>query len=145
MVVFSIMFLIISYLLTNIFGPVGFILANCINMAARIAHSLYFINNKYSETQYRPLEGLTPTLKFVLVLITSGICTKYSEVNKCFNIHSIINYFFKVYLLPQSLLLHISFGAVFFLFTLGVWALDNKALLRLGYEKYKRKVSLKSD
>lgn len=82
MVVFSIMFLIISYVLTNIFGPVGFILANCINMAARIVHSLYFINNKYSETQYRPLEGLTPTSKFVAVLIISGICTKYSEVKK---------------------------------------------------------------
>lgn len=82
MVVFSIMFLIISYLLTNILGPVGFILANCINMAARIAHSLYFINSKYSETPYRPLKGLTPTSKFIVVLIISGICTKYSEVQQ---------------------------------------------------------------
>lgn len=38
MVVFSVMFLLISYVLTNIFGAVGFILANCINMGARIIH-----------------------------------------------------------------------------------------------------------
>lgn len=80
MVIFSISFLLISYILTNILGPVGFILANCVNMGARITHSLYFIHQKYLDTKYKPLEGLVPTSKFVIVLFLSGICTKYSEV-----------------------------------------------------------------
>lgn len=38
MVIFSFMFLILSYVFTTLIGPVGFILANCINMFARICH-----------------------------------------------------------------------------------------------------------
>lgn len=38
MVIFSISFLLISYMLTSFLGPVGFILANCVNMLARIIH-----------------------------------------------------------------------------------------------------------
>lgn len=38
MVIFSITFLLISYVLTSVLGPVGFILANCVNMLARITH-----------------------------------------------------------------------------------------------------------
>ncbi|KAH1026015.1 hypothetical protein HUJ05_010612 [Dendroctonus ponderosae] len=80
MVIFSICFLLISYVLTNVFGPVGFILANCSNMGARIIHSLHFIHTKYLDTVYRPLDGLIPTWKFLSVLVFSGICTKYSEL-----------------------------------------------------------------
>ncbi|XP_066247672.1 man(5)GlcNAc(2)-PP-dolichol translocation protein RFT1 [Euwallacea similis] len=128
MVVFSITFLLISYLLTNILGPVGFILANCINMGARIAHSLHFIKNKYLETGYRPLEGLVPTSKFIATLFLSGVCTQYSEV----------------YLLSNSVILHIGIGTIFLIITIAVWSFENQSLLRLGYEKYKQ-VSSKSD
>ncbi|CAG9774054.1 unnamed protein product [Ceutorhynchus assimilis] len=129
MVIFSIGFLLISYVLTNVLGPVGFILANCVNMVARIGHSLYFIWEKYHNSNYRPLEGLIPTSRFVIVLFLAGIFTKYSEI----------------YLLPKSILLHIGFGAILFLLVLATWALDNSSLLRLGYEKYKRRISIKSD
>ncbi|KAJ8909684.1 hypothetical protein NQ315_003707 [Exocentrus adspersus] len=54
MVFFSVTFLLISYIFTNIFGPVGFILANCINMSARITHRLSThvssAINRYMET-----------------------------------------------------------------------------------------------
>lgn len=129
MVIFSVTFLVISFVLTNIFGPVGFILANCVNMTARIIHSLYFIYKKYLETKYTPLEGLIPSSKFVLILVLSGISTKLSEK----------------YLLPKSVVLHIGFGAVFFLLTIGVWASENLSVLKTSYEKYKRRISLKSD
>ncbi|ENN77951.1 hypothetical protein YQE_05628, partial [Dendroctonus ponderosae] len=129
MVIFSICFLLISYVLTNVFGPVGFILANCSNMGARIIHSLHFIHTKYLDTVYRPLDGLIPTWKFLSVLVFSGICTKYSEL----------------YFLPHSMLLHIGFGAFFFLLTMITWMLENRSLLELGYANYKRRVSLKTD
>ncbi|XP_050311216.1 protein RFT1 homolog isoform X2 [Anthonomus grandis grandis] len=129
MVIFSITFLLISYLLTNMLGPVGFILANCVNMAARILHSLHFIHQKYLGTNHNPLNGLIPAPKFVIVLFLCGISSKYSEAHFA----------------PKSTLLHIAFGGVLFLLTLATWAFENRALLMLGYEKYKRRVSLKSD
>lgn len=36
--IYSLLFLFFSYFLTLLFGPVGFILANCINMFLRILH-----------------------------------------------------------------------------------------------------------
>ena len=36
MLIFSLLFLSASYFLTKLFGSVGFILANCVNMMARI-------------------------------------------------------------------------------------------------------------
>lgn len=129
MVVFSISFLLISYILTNILGPVGFIVANCINMAARIIHSLYFIHEKFLKTGYKPIEGLIPDKKYIAILVISGIGTKLSE--KC--------------ILPNTVLGHIGIGMLLLLGTLVVWAIDNQTLLKLGYAKYKRKLSIKTD
>ncbi|GLV34883.1 uncharacterized protein CBL_09363 [Carabus blaptoides fortunei] len=129
MVIFSVTFLVISYLLTYILGPVGFIIANCINMTARITHSIYFIQKRYQGTHYRPLEGLKPSVKFVIILIISAVITKISE--------------FHVY--PRSLLLHIAIGALCFGITILIWLFENQELLRLGIDKYKRKTSIKVD
>jgi oligosaccharide translocation protein RFT1 len=38
MAVLSVSFLVVSWVLTKAFGGVGFILANCCNMGARIGH-----------------------------------------------------------------------------------------------------------
>lgn len=127
MVIFSISFLLISYILTNILGPVGFILANCINMLARITHSLIYISQKYKGTTYNPLEGLRPTKKFVTILFISLVTTKISEA------------------VISSTIIHILIGAVFFVLSVTIWALDNKSILKLGYDKYKRRMSTKSD
>lgn len=53
--------------------------------------------------------------------------------------------YFQIYLLPKSILLHIGFGAAFFLLAMATWAWENVSLLKLGYDKYKRRISLKSD
>ncbi|XP_057672501.1 protein RFT1 homolog isoform X2 [Diorhabda carinulata] len=125
MVIFSVMFLLISYILTYIFGPVGFILANCINMTARIVHSLNYIHKQFQDTEFTPLDGLIPGKKFLITLVLSGIVTILSEI----------------YLLEKSIFIHIGAGAVFFLITVSIWALDNMTLLRLGLEKYKSRKS----
>ncbi|XP_063916164.1 protein RFT1 homolog [Zophobas morio] len=127
MVIFSVSFLVISFVLTNILGPVGFILANCVNMLARIIHSLIYIYKKYQGTTYKPLSGLIPSQKFLLVLLISGVITKTSEV------------------IVTSIPLHILIGGVCFISTLAVWAIENKSILRLGYDKYKRRMSTKTD
>lgn len=100
MVLFSVSFLLISYLFTSFLGPVGFILANCVNMSARIIHryifylnlrnlhinvcyvgfSIHYIKTMYSDTKYKPLEGLNPDWVFVAALVLSYLFTKLSEV-----------------------------------------------------------------
>lgn len=80
MAIFSVTFLVLSYQLTNFFGPVGFILANCCNMAFRISYSLSYIGKQFKSTKENPLEGFLPGKLFGAVLIFSGIVCKASEV-----------------------------------------------------------------
>lgn len=84
MAIFSVTFLVLSYQLTNFFGPVGFILANCFNMFFRISYSLSYITKQFVWTESSPLEGLVPGKLFVLTLAISGIICKYSEVCQIF-------------------------------------------------------------
>lgn len=81
MAVFSVTFLVLSYQLTKIFGPVGFILANCCNMAFRISYSLSYIGKQYKSLEENPLTGLVPGKLFLTILVASGIACKASEVS----------------------------------------------------------------
>lgn len=122
MVIFSAMFLLIAYILTSICGSVGFILANCVNMTARIVHSIYYITNTYRNTLYKPLSGAIPTGGFVIALVLSGILTKISQ----YKIES------------DSIVNHMLIGTICFTLTISVWTYENRNLLRIGIEKYRR-------
>ncbi len=80
MLLFSLIFLTSSYFLTGWFGSVGFILANCINMTARIIHSCHFITNYFSSTPFRPLWDVLPSSYTVLAFIMATVITTLSEV-----------------------------------------------------------------
>jgi oligosaccharide translocation protein RFT1 len=80
MAIFSVTFLALSYKLTNIFGPVGFILANCCNMGFRISYSLSYIGKQYKGMEDNPLRGLVPGKVFAGMLIVSAIACKASQV-----------------------------------------------------------------
>lgn len=81
---FSVMFLLLSYQLTNIFGPVGFILANCTNMIFRISYSSFYIFKQYRPVGTNPLQDIVPGKLFVSVLMAAGIFCKISEVSFVF-------------------------------------------------------------
>lgn len=123
MVLFSISFLVLSYVLTYILGPVGFIISNCINMFARILHSIHFINNKYKETDYKPLDGLFVGKIFLLTLFVAGCLCKLSE-NK---------------LSRDSVLLHITVGVLMLFCVLISWGYENKDLIIKMYSKLWKK------
>lgn len=129
MVFFSVSFLILSYVLTYVFGPVGFIISNCINMFARITHSIHFISTKYKGTGYRPLEGLYVGKVFLLLLFISGCLCKASEI--------------KIY--PQSMLLHIVIGGISLLLVLFAWGYENADLVIKMYRKVSNKDKVSSD
>ena len=80
MALFSIMFLISSWALTRALGGVGFIIANCCNMGARIVHSILFIRRRYENTCFKPLKGLEPNKPFLIALSVALLITKCTEV-----------------------------------------------------------------
>ncbi|KAG2470416.1 SMBT1 protein, partial [Polypterus senegalus] len=81
MLALSICFLCFSYFLTWWHGSVGFILANCLNMALRIAHSIHFIQRYFAPSSQRPLSGLRLSPILVLVFLAGGLLTAFSEVD----------------------------------------------------------------
>lgn len=83
MFAFSLIFLSSSWYLTKTIGSVGFILANCFNMSARITHSIYFILIYYKESSFQPLKGLLPSIPVLLVFGASWVITSISEVQFC--------------------------------------------------------------
>ncbi|XP_044610425.1 man(5)GlcNAc(2)-PP-dolichol translocation protein RFT1 isoform X6 [Equus asinus] len=76
-------FLMLSYLLTRWCGSVGFILANCFNMAIRITQSLSFIHRYYQKSPHRPLAGLYLSPVLLGTFAVSGGITGVSEVFLC--------------------------------------------------------------
>ncbi|XP_026499662.1 protein RFT1 homolog [Vanessa tameamea] len=120
MVFFSISFLILSYVLTYVLGPVGFIISNCINMFARIVHSIHFISNKTKDTDFRPLQGLYVGKYFLITLFIAGCICKFSENNFFYN----------------SVVTHIAIGMVCLICVLLSWGYENKNLIIKTYQKF---------
>lgn len=73
-------FLLLSYWLTWMLGGIGFILANCCNMALRITHSIVYIHRYFLQSEYAPLWGLRPHSAVIIALGVSSILTAFSEV-----------------------------------------------------------------
>lgn len=82
MAIFSVTFLLLSYQLTTLLGPVGFILANCTNMIFRISYSTYYIYMQFRPIKLNPLNGIRPGKIFLLVLLIMGTICKVSQVKK---------------------------------------------------------------
>ncbi|XP_061746629.1 protein RFT1 homolog [Nerophis ophidion] len=79
MLALSVSFLFLSYMLTWWAGGVGFILANCLNMALRILHSVLYIRRYFLSSQWAPLRGLQPSPLLCLTLAVSAGVTVVSE------------------------------------------------------------------
>ncbi|XP_061785694.2 man(5)GlcNAc(2)-PP-dolichol translocation protein RFT1 [Nerophis lumbriciformis] len=79
MLALSVSFLFLSYMLTWWAGGVGFILANCLNMALRILHSVLYIHRYFLSSPWAPLRGLQPSPLLCLALAVSAGVTVVSE------------------------------------------------------------------
>ncbi|EGI63264.1 PREDICTED: protein RFT1 homolog [Acromyrmex echinatior] len=131
MVYQSITFLGASYLFATWFGPVGFILGNCVNMGLRIIHSVIFINKRHQDTVYRPLRGLVPKPMFSTCLLVAAFVTNLSHT-----------YFF-----PSEKILHLLVGIIMFMIVLMSWLYENYELIQLATSKWyeRRNKQKKSD
>ena len=97
MLLFSVMFLFAAVILIQVFGSVGFILANCINMTTRILHrymykttptsnyiivcSTRFIKTFFSTSSLYPLTSAFPALVVIVTLIIAFVFTFISQVS----------------------------------------------------------------
>ncbi|XP_064555919.1 protein RFT1 homolog [Drosophila montana] len=121
MAIFSISFLILSYILTGIFGPVGFIFANCINMLGRILYSTRYIWHQYQPLGLNPLQGLWPGKLFGGTLLLAGlICYMYQDA--VFGTH-------------------MGVGLAAGILCLLAWALAHQELMHLAW-KYGRRIKI---
>nr|CAB3265543.1 protein RFT1 homolog [Phallusia mammillata] len=131
MFLFSLLFLVTSYYLTKTVGSVGFILANCLNMLARIIHSVWFINRFYKgmDEIKSPLLGIIPSNKVIVSLIVSSFICLISESYLCCDHGWLYR------------LAHISIGAVcLFVCCITIW-LNEGSVVQFLHEQYFKKYS----
>lgn len=83
MLLFSVILLGSSLFLTQIFGSVGFVLANSINIGCRILQSVWFIHNFYKDSSYQPLKGFLPSFSVLGALALAYCTTSLSEYYLC--------------------------------------------------------------
>jgi len=134
MAAFSIAFLLSSYLLTNMLGPVGFIVANCANMFCRICYSVRYINKKFEPVSIKPFDGFYPGKLYSCSLGISFVLCYIFQVSHTTNI-----------------LFNLFIGACCFGTCLISWAFENKILIKTLLNKYaekrelQRRMSMKTD
>ena len=79
LVLLSVSYLGLTWLFTYMFGPVGLVLANCVNMGIRIYFSVRVIQRTFEGVEPSPLTGLAPDNDILFILLFSGTCCQLSE------------------------------------------------------------------
>ncbi|XP_067143120.1 man(5)GlcNAc(2)-PP-dolichol translocation protein RFT1 [Centruroides vittatus] len=125
MLLLSCIFLMSSYFLTKLFGGTGFIMANCLNMTCRIAHSIYFIHNYFQGSTFQPL-GINIKPSVLIAFIASFCVTCVSENYLCCS--RTLNW-----------ILHIIIGGLCFLFVMFIITTKEKSLFLFLYKLWKKK------
>ncbi|GAV05110.1 hypothetical protein RvY_15287 [Ramazzottius varieornatus] len=70
---FTLAFLASSWVFVRWLGAVGFVVANSLNMALRIAHSVVFIRRYYAGTPHKPLKGVLVNATFFSVCASTAV------------------------------------------------------------------------
>ena len=94
-----VVYILLTYTLASLLGPVGMVMANCCNMIIRIAAAVRVIISTFKDQEEQPIMGLVPDTDITLLLISAGATCIISEV----------------YIYAWSTLAHLAIGAVMFL------------------------------
>ena len=107
MFVMTCVFLLCVYLFAKLYGPLGFVLANCCNFTMRIIHNFYHIYQRHRNQKEKPWKLLSSgDSSTVIILVVCGSVCKISEL-LAYNE-------FSTY---QGALCHLMIGVVCFLIT----------------------------
>ena len=103
MTAMSVVYILLTYTLTKLLGPVGMVVANCCNMVLRIAAAVRVIRNTFrghedaeTEASPAPLSGLVPDTDMTLLLLSAAATCLLSEI----------------YIYPWSALAHLALGVI---------------------------------
>ncbi|XP_064109096.1 protein RFT1 homolog [Macrobrachium nipponense] len=112
LVIFSFVYMGCAVFFTWCFGAVGFIIANALNMALRINHSLRFISDQYKDSEYQPLQIDWISARPFFVFASCLALTTVSEA----------------VLYPRSIILHITFGLLCLIWVAYLLRMEFKAV-----------------
>jgi len=121
LVILSCAYLALTWALTQVLGPVGLVLANCANMAARVVFAVRVIQSTFSRVDPSPLRGLAPDNDILFIILTSSTCCQLSEQ----------------YLYQWSPLLHFIIGAALFLLVSVSVVVKEDFILAFIVQKYR--------
>ena len=121
MTLMSVAYILLTYTLASMLGPVGMVMANCCNMLFRIAAAVRVIINTFRDREEQPIMGLVPDTDITLFLITAGATCLLSEV----------------YIYPWSALAHLAIGAVMFLMVVVFVVVKEDYILEFLAQKFR--------
>ena len=77
----SCLYLVATWILTLVVGPVGMVLANAANIGIRIWMSILVIKQSFQDCRMEnPLNGLSPDTDILFLLLSAGTCLQLSEL-----------------------------------------------------------------
>ena len=121
MTLMSVAYIVLTYTLASMLGPVGMVMANCCNMLIRIAAAVRVIINTFKDQQEQPITGLVPDTDITLLLISAGATCLLSEV----------------YIYAWSALAHLAIGAVMFLVVVVAVVIKEDYILEFLAKKFR--------
>jgi oligosaccharide translocation protein RFT1 len=125
MVLFTVVSISSSWLLTLRYGSVGLIWSNCINMALRVVHSFYYIRRFFCGCNYSPHTALLPCCSILMAFLAAWFITMLSEKWLCCS----LSWYFTV--------LHVGIGGLCLLMiAITVYTFDKQFVLVLQNEIY---------
>ena len=123
MTLMSVCYLVLTYTLTSMLGPVGMVLANCANMAVRIIFAVKVIQKTYEDQPINPLQSLIPDTDVLFLLLSAGVTCFLSEI----------------YLYSWSAVVHLLLGGVIFLMVLVAIVIKEDYIIMFIKEKITKK------
>ena len=121
MTLMSVAYILLTFTLASLLGPVGLVMANCCNMVFRIAAAVRVIKKTFRDQEEKPMNGMVPDTDITLLLISAGATCLLSEV----------------YIYPWSALAHLAIGFVLFLMVLVAVVVKEEYILVFFAQKFR--------
>ncbi|EFA74865.1 RFT1 family protein [Heterostelium album PN500] len=106
LIVIGFIYLTATFILSKLYGTIGIILANCLNMFTRILYSIYFMNQFFKGINEFSIRSMFPKMSVIIIYLLSFVVTNVSRIYFGQNQTS---------LFAVPTLIHIGIGATCFL------------------------------
>jgi len=136
MVAFSAAFIAATLILTRVFGPYGFIIANCFNMALRIWYCASFVRQFHEDGNWSILTAMPSRISLGFYAI-AFVFTKASELLLCPLLRQVLPASHATFTTALIICSHLGIGALMLGLTLIVVVRDERALVAFVKRQWK--------